>query len=102
MLIEKLNENLVEYEKLLKKRESELLHKKRLDFVGISLNNVLPDEDSNSNLPATKKHHHGGRGSKKRNRVIRSDDEDYEDEDELYDDDLAGKFCYEPAFNDML
>jgi len=72
MLIEKLNENLEEYDKVVKKHELEVLRKQRLAFVGISLDNVLPQqEDVNGKAKKEKKH-------KKRRQI--SSDEDEEDE----------------------
>lgn len=46
MLIDKLNENSVVYDKLLKRHELEVLRKERLAYVGISLDNVLPNQES--------------------------------------------------------
>ena len=50
MLVNKLSENLVEFDKILKKRENEVLRKQRLAYVGISLNNVLPSADKPEKL----------------------------------------------------
>lgn len=43
--MEKLEENLRVFDSNLKKRENEELRKKRLAYVGISLDNVLPNKD---------------------------------------------------------
>jgi len=44
MLVTKLSANLIEFDKLLKKRENDILRKQRLAFVNVSLNNVLPEK----------------------------------------------------------
>ncbi len=51
MLIENLSKNLVEYEGLLKRKENDILRKQRLAYVGISLDNVLPDKEPEPEIP---------------------------------------------------
>lgn len=48
LLVTKLQETLKTHDQLIKRHENEQLRKKRLDFVGISLDNVLPKGKSHS------------------------------------------------------
>jgi remodeling and spacing factor 1 len=45
LLLTNLQNNLREYDRALKRRENEELRRKRLAYVGISLDNVLPNKE---------------------------------------------------------
>src|SRR5665811_283403 len=86
--VSKLNENLIEYDKLLKRRENEILRKKRLAFVGISLDNVLPDkpekteeEKIHEEKVRLKEEKARSRETKHRRRRILSDEDNSDDDD---------------------
>ena len=90
MLVNKLSENLVEYDKLLKKRENEVLRKQRLAYVGISLNNVLPSaekppEEENGEIEAKpekkSRRRHSFRDPEDISSFINDNDSDSEEEE---------------------
>lgn len=77
-LVNKLQETLKEYDKDAKRRENEELRRKRLAYVGISLDNVLP-----SNAPAsgrTSPDDHSGSGDSSSESSNSSDSGSYESE----------------------
>lgn len=79
MLIENLSKNLVEYEGLLKRRENDILRKQRLAYVGISLDNVLPDKEKPEGLEEEQKNRSSHERKKPRRRIL-SDEEELSDE----------------------
>lgn len=54
MLVTKLRESLKMYDQLTKRHENEVLRKKRLAFVGISLDNVLHKNESQRHQKGSK------------------------------------------------
>lgn len=78
MLVNKLQDTLKEYDKDAKRRENEELRRKRLAYVGISLDNVLP-----SNAPTsgrTSPDDHSGSGDSSIESSDSSDSGSYESE----------------------
>ncbi|KAK0182448.1 hypothetical protein PV327_000589 [Microctonus hyperodae] len=78
LLVNKLRDSLKTYDLLAKRHENEILRKKRLAFVGISLDNVLQKNDA-----------HRQHKSRLSSRDDEDDDDDDSDEDNDGDDDAA-------------
>lgn len=82
ILLERLQEKLVEYDKKLSKKEIEDRRKERLAYVGISLNNVLPNKERPGHRKKKRRHSSEGSCSSSESEVSEESEESETDSDE--------------------